>query len=66
MTIGGNAVVVVVVVVTTVVWVAGAYDSCPRVVKGSTPVLWTLLELGLRSEGEGPGDMTCVQEAARV
>jgi hypothetical protein len=31
---GGKEVVVVVVVVTTVVCVAGAYENCPRVVKG--------------------------------
>jgi hypothetical protein len=35
-------VVVVVVVVTTVVWVAGAYDSCPRVVYWS--ICWSGVE----------------------
>lgn len=53
MRMGGKDVVVVVVVVTTVVWVAGAYFSCPSVVKGSTIGFCALLEFGLRSEAEG-------------
>lgn len=41
---GGKDVVVVVVVVTTVVWVVGAYESCPRAAKGSSTWVWTVFE----------------------
>lgn len=44
MKMGGYEVVVVVVVVTTVVCVAGAIDSCPIVVKGSTTCFCTALD----------------------